>query len=60
VVVIRSFKDICLAVFLIVGFALHSSCGVGIMRIIFAVRKDVDVVLLCMLLWIVGFSTLFD
>jgi hypothetical protein len=56
-------KHICLRVFLVVGlFALHSLCGLGIMRIIRAVRKDVDVVilsvLLCMLHRPVGFSTL--
>jgi hypothetical protein len=40
-------------------FALHSLCGVGIMRAICAVRKEVDVVLLSVLLrmlhWLVGF-----
>jgi hypothetical protein len=40
---------------------LHSHCCVGIMRVVCAVCKDVDVVLLsmflCMLHWLVGFST---
>jgi hypothetical protein len=54
-------KYICLKVFLVVGFMLHSICGVVIMHITCAVRKGVDVVLLsvllCMLHWLVGFST---
>jgi hypothetical protein len=45
-------------------FALHSLWGVGIMRVIYAVHKDVDVVLPSVLLymthWLVGFSTLLD
>jgi hypothetical protein len=50
-------KDICLRI-----FSLHSICGLGIFRVICADRKDVDVVLLsvllCMLNWFLHFSTL--
>jgi hypothetical protein len=53
-------KDICLRVFPFVGISQHSICGLGIMRNVCAVCKDVDVVSLCMLHWLVGFSTLLD
>ena len=58
-------KDICLRVFLVVGFssaAFHLQ--IGIMHVNFSVRKTVNVVLLsvllCMLHWLVGFPTLLD
>jgi hypothetical protein len=39
-------------------FAQHSHCGVGIMRVVCAVRKDVDVILSVLLSLAVGSSAL--
>jgi hypothetical protein len=41
-------------------FALHSLRSMSIKRIVCAVCKDIDVVLLSLLQWCVGFSTLLD
>jgi hypothetical protein len=58
-------KDICSSTSLFLDlFAQEPLWGVGITRVICAVRNDVDVVLLSVLLcmhhWLVGFSTLLE
>jgi hypothetical protein len=65
VVVIHSFKNIYLKLFLIVGFSRTSfHLLLGILHIIHVIRKDVDVLLLSLLLLYAPlscrFSTLLD
>jgi hypothetical protein len=51
-------KDVRLSISCLYLFAQHSLCGVGIMHAICAVNKDVDVVLLSVLLSLVVGSSM--